>query len=340
MPGESLLLETLPPLLQGKRVLFLSHARPDLDTLSSGMALSHLFSSLAHTTWGVSSPLDALHEKQLHFFSTLPSLISSLHDFDIVVCVDFRSPEQAGPLSASLKTFSGKVIIFDHHSPSPNAFSRDVVSFIHSDEVATAQMVAELALSLHHAWSPAIASALAAGIIADSARFMVANPRTFFVFDSLLRVSGKTYEELFSLAAPVPPVSNRVGIFHALKHATFVSIDDHLLGSMIHSHQSSWVASALIQMGCDIGLSISYSPERVYTSIRLSNTFHHDLDFDATRVFSRIASQHEGTTGGHPRAAQLNLPPYFSEQMILDSILQEWLRLAKKKNPHARIKVH
>lgn len=340
MNSQELDFTRLVSTLQGKKILFLSHVRPDTDTLASAMSLAYFFSSISDPTFGITEPLSDGHAQQTSFFPIQPKVIQSLRGFDAVVCVDFRSPSQAGPLSRALVNYVGKIVIIDHHHPSSNEFSHVSFSLIRPHSVAAAQLVAQLGDFMRREFTPAIASALAMAIVTDSARFMVANPDTFAVFSFLLDKSGRSYEELFTRAVPTSPIHERVGVFHALKQARLVSAGDFLLASVSMSHQTSQVANALIQMGADIGLSVSHSKEGVYSSIRISGRVRSELGMDAVLVGRPLAEKHEGTCGGHARAAQLNLPPYFSEQMIIDHFSRELFMRVKKSHPHAVLKIH
>ncbi|MFH0970002.1 MAG: DHH family phosphoesterase [Candidatus Diapherotrites archaeon] len=340
MPSHSLSYHDFWNALSNKKVLFLTHERPDMDTLSSALALTHFSRSRCDSTFGITKPLTQHYQSQILFFPIQPRVITSFRSFDVIVCVDFRSPSQAGELSRALQSFNGKIILLDHHSLSPHEFPKKTVSLIKPHSIATAQMVTEMMIEKHFSFPPKIARALAIGIISDSARFMVANPQTFSLFDFLLTRSGVSYDTIFARAVPTPSIHERVGIIHSLKQAKLVSVDDFLIGAVIHPHQTSWIASILVQIGCDIGLSVSPSPDGVYSSIRLSNRIYSKLKLDATSIFRSLAQQHNGTSGGHARAAQLNLPPYISENIILDALMREIYSRARKKNKKAFPKIH
>jgi nanoRNase/pAp phosphatase (c-di-AMP/oligoRNAs hydrolase) len=327
-------------LVKGKKVLFLSHVRPDMDTLCSSLAFTHFFSRECTPTFGVVEPLSDFQIDQIHFFSIRPKLISSVNDFDVVICVDFRSPNQGGPLSHALQSYKGHLVILDHHHPSPDEFKRISLALIKPHSISTTQLAAQIGLEMKGDFTKPIATALAMGIVTDSARFMVANPQTFALFDFLVQKSGKPYEEILSRAVPVSPIHERVGIFHSLKNAKLVSAGDFLFASISSPHPTGQIASALIQMGADVGLCFSHSPEGVFASIRVSGRAHSELGYDAMRLITPFAQQHGGSGGGHARAAQLNLPPYFSEQMLVDYFSRELFMQVKRNHPRAILKIH
>jgi nanoRNase/pAp phosphatase (c-di-AMP/oligoRNAs hydrolase) len=333
-------LSSFRSLLKGKKVLFLSHVRPDMDTLCSALALTHFFSNECSPTFGVVEPLSVFQREQIHFFPIHPILIDSLKGFDVVVCVDFRSPSQAGPLAHAFKSFKGKILILDHHHPSPQEFSRVDFAWIKPHSISTTQLVTQIGLAMKGSFIPSISTALAMGMITDSARFMVANSDTFHVFDYLLLKSKKSYEEILSRAVPVSPIHDRVGVFHSMKDARLVSAGNFLFASISSPHATGQIATSLIQMGADVGLCFSHSSEGVFTSIRVSGRAHSELGYDAMQIILPLAKQHGGVGGGHARAAQLNLPPYFSEQMLVDHFSRELFMRVKKNHPKAHLKIH
>ncbi len=327
-------------LVKGKRVLFLSHVRPDMDTLCSAMALTHFFSRECKPTFGTVERLSDFQLEQIRFFPIRPKPISSLKDFDVVVCVDFRSPHQAGLLSHALQAYKGQLVILDHHHPSPDEFKQISLSLIKPHSVSTTQLVAEMGREMVGDFTKPIATALAMGMVTDSARFMVANPQTFSLFDFLLHKSGKPYEEILSRAVPVSPIHERVGVFHSLKNIKLVSAGEFLFASISSPHPTGKIASSLIQMGADVGLCFSHSSEGVFASIRVSGRAHSELGYDAMHLITPFAQQHGGVGGGHARAAQINLPPYFSEQMLVDYFSRELFMRVKKNHPKTNLKIH
>ncbi|MEK6970899.1 MAG: DHH family phosphoesterase [archaeon] len=327
-------------LIAGKKVLFLSHVRPDMDTLSSAMALAHFFSPESTPVFGVVEPLSDFQREQVRFFPIQPRVIDSLKGFDAIVCVDFRSPGQAGPLANSLKSFGGTIILVDHHHPSPDEFSRVDLPFITPQSVSTTQLVAQMGEAMGGTFTPPVSTALAMGMITDSARFMVANSHSFRVFDFLLTKSGRSYDEILARAVPVSSIHERVGVFHSMKDARLISAGDFLFASIASPSPTGQIASALIQMGADVGMCFSHSPTGIYASLRVSGRAHAELGYDAMHIILPLAHQHGGTGGGHARAAQINLPPYFSEQMLVDRFARELFMRVKKNHPRATMKIH
>ncbi len=332
--------EILARELNGKNVLFLSHARPDMDTLSSAYALAHIFGPKAKTTWGLCEKLNDSYTTRVSSFSIRPKIIESLSAFDTVVCVDFRSPTQAGPLEFELKKFPGKIVIIDHHHPSSSEFAGKIIKIIRPASAAVAQMVAQIGIELNADFTKPLSSALAMGILTDSAKFAVADADTFSTFSFLLEKSGKTYEQLLNRAIPPLEMGDVVITFQSLRDAKLISVGKFLLVSTNAPYHNSRAANALVQLGADIALGIFQGKDGLFCSVRVSGRAHSVLQFDAMKILPELAHAHDGTCGGHARAAQLNLPQYLSEDIIIDAFARVLQMQVRKKDKDAKLRIY
>jgi nanoRNase/pAp phosphatase (c-di-AMP/oligoRNAs hydrolase) len=326
--------------LRGKKVLFLSHTRPDLDTLSSSFVLAHIFGQHSACTWGTCEKLTDSYAQRVSSFPIRPKIISSLSAYDVVVCVDFRSPAQADLLENELKNFRGSIVIIDHHSPSTSEFSGRMLKLIHPERASTAQLVAQIGRELNADFTKPVSAALAMGILTDSAKFAVADTETFSTFSFLLEKSGQTYEQLVERAIPPLEIGDTIAAFHALKQSRLMSVGKYVLVSTIAPYHNARSANALIQLGADIALGIFPSDNGLFCAVRVSNRAHSVLQVDAMKILPIIAREHNGTCGGHPRAAQLNLPPYLSENIIIDAFTHDLQRRVKKLDKKASVKMY
>lgn len=326
--------------LNGKKVLFLSHARPDLDTLASAYALAHIFGQKSRATWGLCEKLTDSYMHRISSFSIRPQIIESLSSFDAVVCVDFRSPAQAGLLEIALQKFSRKMVIIDHHHPSSSEFSGSVTKIIHPSSASTAQLVTQIGRELNTEFIKPLASSLAMGILTDSAKFAVADNETFSTFAFLLEKSGQTYEQLVERAIPPFEMEDTVATFHSLRQAKLISVGKYLLASTNAPFHNAHAANALIQLGADVALGIFSGKEGLFCSIRISNRAHSLLQLDAMKILPSLAREHSGTCGGHARAAQLNLPPYLSENIIVDAFVRELQHKVRRTDNKAKLKIY
>jgi nanoRNase/pAp phosphatase (c-di-AMP/oligoRNAs hydrolase) len=325
---------------RGKNVLVLSHTRPDLDTLASASVLAYILGKQTPSTWGLCEKLNDTYSQRVSSFTVRPQVITTLEKFDCVVCVDFRSPAQAGELSSALQSFSGKIIILDHHHPSSSEFSGKIIKLIHPGSAATAQLVATVARELNVELPKPLAAALAMAIITDSAKFAVANNETFSTFAFLLEKSGQSYEQLLERSIPPLELGDTVASFHALRQARLLSVGKYLLASTSAPYHNARAANALIQMGADVALGVFPGKEGLFCAVRISGRAHSVLQLDAMKILPVLAREHNGTCGGHARAAQLNLPPYLSENIIIDAFTRELQRHVRKIDKKSSVKIY
>ncbi len=336
MPGSfyketAILLRTI----RGKKVVFLSHARPDWDTLASAYALTHFFSGKAQTTFGLCEEPNPEHQNFFSHFSGKEVVIQRLSDFDIVACVDFRSPLMCGNLAPLFSRYNGKVVLLDHHSLSTHEFPNQPLHLLRPSSIATAQMVTQMGMELNADFTKPVSTALAVAIIADSARFSVANTETFGVMDFLVKKSNKKYEDLADLAFPAHSLSTRVSVLKSLRSTEFFQVGDYLVAVSHSPYHGGLSSTYLVQLGADIGLSLFRSPEGIFSSIRVSSRAHGKLKFDAMKVLLPFAKKNNAVCGGHGQAAQLNVPPYFSESLVIDLITRALLERVRKKDKKA-----
>ncbi|MBX9743067.1 MAG: bifunctional oligoribonuclease/PAP phosphatase NrnA [Chthoniobacterales bacterium] len=170
---------------QARRILVVSHARPDGDALGSTLAVALWLKSEGHqvTVWNE----DGLPEK----FSYLPesSLLSRppgrLQHFDAVFVLDTANKERLG--KTVLASFEAPLwIALDHHV-SNDQFGD--INFIDATAPATGQILAEGMLQEGIIITPAMATNLYVAISTDTGSFQYSqtSAKTFEIAASLIR---------------------------------------------------------------------------------------------------------------------------------------------------------
>ncbi len=331
-------------LVRGKKVLCLTHAHPDLDTLASSHVLASMLKKMgaAQATFGIPEKPLLKSKILLDSLALRPEVISTLAGFDVVVCVDFRSPAQAGNLEYALKQFNGKRVLVDHHSLSSREFSSPTPAeaFILPTQAATAQMIALLAEEWDYSLSPSEAELLAIAIISDSARFALANEETFRLMHVLQQRSKQSYDALLLRAFPANDLAERLSIIQGMQSPSLFSADSFLLALARAPYASALASNALVQLGADIGVGLFRSREFVTASLRVSNRAHALLGFDSMEVLLPLAKANGGVCGGHACAAQITFPGYVSENIIEDTLKRELLMRVRKTKKNAQLRVH
>ena len=186
-----------------REVLVLSHENPDADTHGAAIALREILAARGARASLVCSDLPPpLYDflPGIDDFATDPAADRA---YDLLVIVDCGSLDRVGPVrdrqAALIATLPGVVI--DHHASS-SALSGD--DWVDPQAAATCELVALLATSMDvplTAGGGALATALMAGIVMDTATFAHPNstPRTLAVSAALV-----------AAGAPLADISRRL----------------------------------------------------------------------------------------------------------------------------------
>ncbi|MGC8633795.1 MAG: DHH family phosphoesterase [Candidatus Limnocylindrales bacterium] len=186
-------------LRSARRVLTICHENPEADALGSALALAlALERSGAQATPVCADPVPELYDFMLSIerFRTEPD---PAVDYDLIVVLDCGELARIGPvLERNRELFDRLPIVnIDHHKSNPRF---GAVNWVDPGAAATCELVTLLlpALGVPLGTDPAIAGALMAGLVMDTATFQHPNatPRT-------LRVAA----ELVGAGAPLSAIS-------------------------------------------------------------------------------------------------------------------------------------
>jgi phosphoesterase RecJ-like protein len=177
-----------------KRVLAVSHENPDADTLGATLAVARLVEGLGATVDMVcTDPVPSLYDFMagVQRFRTDPDTEAP---YDLLVISDCGSLERIGEVGARHAELFERLprVIIDHHASNDAAGPAD---WIDPAAAATCEMVTLLAARLGvglDAGDGAMAAALMAGIVMDTATFAHPNatPRTLMVSAALVEAGA------------------------------------------------------------------------------------------------------------------------------------------------------
>lgn len=168
--------------LSGKKIVVLSHMRPDGDSIGSLVGLVRILRSLGIDVQAVNP--DRV-PRTLNFLLGDTEVIEEgafSSDRDATILVDCADPFRIGKeLSDSLPPFVGNI---DHHVSNEGFAEND---FILADAAATSEIIAGLAFDLGLEIDATAAQALYAGIVTDTGQFSYGNtsPRAFRLAEAL-----------------------------------------------------------------------------------------------------------------------------------------------------------
>jgi phosphoesterase RecJ-like protein len=220
----------LEALRDARHVLVVSHENPDADTLGAALGVCHIVEAMGGRATAISTdPVPPLYGfiEGVERFQRDPDPAEA---YDLLVLCDCASADRVGevaqrhaPLFASLPR-----VIIDHHASNSHA---DEVDWIDPDAAATCELVALLAvrlglsLDLHDG---ALADALMAGIVMDTATFAHPNatPRTLAVSAALVEAGAPLSDISRRLYRTKPDVQLR--LFGRVL-GRLATTDDHLL---------------------------------------------------------------------------------------------------------------
>ena len=177
-----------------RRVLAVGHENPDADTLGATLAVVRLVEANGGTADAVcTDPIPPLYDFMagIERFRTDPVLEAS---YDLVVISDCGSLERIGDLATRHADLFARLprVIIDHHASNDGDREAD---WIDPRAAATCEMVTLLAVRLGvplDADDGALAAALMAGIVMDTATFAHSNatPRTLIVSAALVEAGA------------------------------------------------------------------------------------------------------------------------------------------------------
>ena len=178
---------------RARRVLAVSHENPDADTLGATLGVVRLVERSGGTADPVcTDPAPPLYDflEGIDRFRTDPDPAAA---YDLLVVSDCATLDRVGAVGERHRELFGRLprVVIDHHASNDALGDAD---WIEPHAAATCEMVALLAvcLGVPLASDPALASALMAGIVMDTATFAHPNatPRTLAVSAALVEAGA------------------------------------------------------------------------------------------------------------------------------------------------------
>jgi bifunctional oligoribonuclease and PAP phosphatase NrnA len=221
-------------LRSAKRVLAVSHENPDADTLGATLAVVRLVERLGSTADPVcTDPVPPIYDflDGTERFHTDPTPDA---DYDLLVVSDCATLDRVGAVRERHRELFDRLprVVIDHHASNEALAEAD---WIEPTSAATCEMVALLAvrLGIPLGSDRAMASALMAGIVMDTATFAHPNatPRTLAVSAALVEAG-----------APLSDISRRL---YRSKPATQLRLFGRVLDRLETFDEGRVVASTL-----------------------------------------------------------------------------------------------
>jgi len=299
-------LTSLSPLF-GKKVLLLTHAGADVDTLGSASAIHFSLKGKSQTTIGVPDHLN-LNAKALAKKLKIPYTINpSLKNYDAILSLDFNKSQMLGSMQKSFLDFKGEKYLIDHHSEEKEKIAPLKNSKTLKKAVSTTELVYELLKKTKVKIPQKAYASIASGIITDSASFLIADHKTFKIMGEVMEKAQMPYSSLVSLFKVERDFSEKVAALKAAKRVRIFKIGKSIIATSEIGAFEATAANALIRLGADVSFCGDAERGKIRISARANNYWLTQKKFDLARdVFNKLEKYFEGEGGGHPGASGFN----------------------------------
>lgn len=283
---------------EGKKLLLLSHRKPDIDSVVSVFVLKELLPSatVAFTPEKDESAKELINFLGLDFIDVNSADVKK---FDGIILVDTSSSVLA-PWAKD-----GKVVLLIDHHQSQGRDIRGEVEFIDEKACATSEIIGLLLKEsgLLPEISRKAALALCCGIVFDSARFKSARKETFGILAELMERAGESYEKIRSLAEPRKKRDEQIAILRGFQRTEMYEMGGYIIATSNVGSNASDVASFLAEIA-DVSFVAEFKEKENET--RLSARASNDFPLPLNEVLANAAEKIGGKGGGHKKAAGLS----------------------------------
>ena len=319
--------------LKKNKILILAHKGADIDAIASAGALFFALKKNNSVSIGIPEHI-SLGAKTFAQKMKIPFEINPLlKDFNLLILVDFNSPDMLGSMEKQVLEFQKKIFVIDHHAKSSERISSPQNTLIDSSRAAAAELVFEWIKKSNLKISKEIATCISAGIIEDSAHFIAADKRTFSIMAECLEKSCKTLREIFLLFRIPFDKSRKIAMLKAAERAEIFEAGDFLIALSNVGAFEADSAGALVHCGADISFVGNSEKGFLKISGRAGHFILHETKIDlAKNVFQPLEKFFEGSSGGHAAAAAFNGKSENTEA-ALQKCLELSLEFLKTKKP-------
>ncbi len=284
--------------LEGK-TLILTHHNADIDAVGSALALQAGLEKIGIKTdvaaaESISKPAQKLAQGENFIIDP------DCAQYENVVLVETSVPEQL----ASVKNLRADIII-DHH-PAGSLAAQAKIVYIDEEAKSTAQIVYKILKNLSVEIDKKFATAIACGIVADTAHLRIAEIEEFETLIELLK-TGIKFEDILKLIETPSDASEHTACLKAAMRMEVWKIGDLLLAiSRVVSHEAA-AARALLRLGADIAVVVAEKENEVRISSRGKNWIL-ERGINLSEIFKDVGKIIGGSGGGHDLAGSANGP--------------------------------
>ena len=287
-------------LRDAESILVVVHQHADLDSVGSAIGLAETLP--ATVTIAVPSSVKPDARTVLERVETVDGDNADPGTYDLSVVVDTPSADRIQPVDVT--NTETPLLLIDHHDPDDLQPAAEV-AVVDTDADATAVIITEL-LDDFRSISKLGATALAAGILADTDRLSIASPESLDTVADLLGQAGDEASLIADLFDGEVEFAQRVAKARAVARASGYKAGQTLLFiTRVGSHEGA-AASALLGSGADIALVISARETETRVVGRTDDRETADIHLPDD-VLQPLAFAFGGHGGGHAGAGAAKL---------------------------------
>lgn len=322
--------------LCSKKVLILTHAGADVDAFASAAIFSLFLGK--NSRIGIPDHINLNAKALAENTSTDFEINPDVSNFDSIIIVDLNSYEMLGSLKESVKNYKKPVYLFDHHEKSDKTINFSRGSVLNPKAASTTEIIYDLFKKQKLKLTKEMCMFIAAGLVTDTAHFLVADSKVFLIMYEMLNKSNKAFYEIVALFRVKVDPALKIAKLKAAKRVRIYKISDYIVVTSDIGAYESDSAMALVRLGADIAFAGDHEKGKVKISGRANNKFIKDSGFDlAKHIFIPLGNKFNGEGGGHPGASAFN-----GTANSLEEVFSECLSLTKKfmetKNKSASFK--
>ena len=309
-----------------KSLAIIPHKGADVDAICSSAALFYSLKDFCEPSIIVPEHINLEAKKLAEHFKIPYSIDIAADDFDAYIFVDLNHISMLGKLGKKLD-LKKPAFLIDHHEYKKPFIKKE---FCFCDEKASASAILVYKLIKENAltFNAKIAQLLCLGIIADTAKFSIANSETFSIMAELLNSSNLKYSELLHLLRFEPHISERLAKLKALSRIKINQFSDLLVVTSHVSAFESDAAQCLISCGADISFVAGVNKERLIISSRLSPK----ALSKGINLVEILNKDPFGSKGGHNAAAALNAEGFKEDvEFALEKCIKATAEYLKEK---------
>ena len=291
-------------LKDNKNFCIVTHPNADLDAVASTFSLKFIIKKInKDATIKIIFPqgINSLSKKVLKYLEINEKYFKEMNNWmwDICFLVDTNNLANLNSIGDTLKKRLQKVVLIDHHESSITNFLLDIVQV---SALASSIIMYEISKAIDVKLPKKIRMLLIAGIIDDTNRFSIANPRIFKVCYNLLK-EDVDYLKIMSALQSDENFSKKMARLKALQRMKIYHFKNLIIATTYVSAYESFAADTIIKLGADLALVASKRDSKIRIISRSSTDFYTKTGINlGADIMPKIGDYLHGEGGGHAMA--------------------------------------